>query len=198
MAKKPSGEPKLDRPGAGIPLLERLFTRFWFLPRAVRRMSAETVSKFFVSELKKIAEIANNLGKKELTQRVLVPSIKGLEDSSRYWSVAMTLEHVVLVSETMEKISESLSRGLVPPIRVDIARIKPKGESDVLAVLDQFKTYVQKEEQKGPLEHLHVFSQARLVHPWFGPLDARSWNTLKAFHAAIHRRQIQLIAKGLS
>lgn len=197
MQKKPSMEPKLARPGAGIPIFERLLTRFWLLPRAEKRMSAEAVSKLFLSELRKIYELASTLGEKQLATRVLVPRVPGLEDSSRYWSVAMTLEHIVLVSDSMEKISASLARGIVPPIWVDIAKIKPQGQLEAFEALEKFRSYVHSEQQKGNLEHLHVPSKAKLVHPWFGALHARAWNTLKASHAAVHRKQVQLIVKGL-
>lgn len=197
MQKKPSMEPKLARPGAGIPLFEALLMRFWILPRAQKRMSAEAVSKVFLGELRKIYDLASILGEKQLATRVLVPRVPGLEDSSRYWSVAMALEHVVLVSESIEKISASLARGIVPPIRVDIAKIKPRGQLKATEVLAQFRSYLQLEQEKGPLEHLHVPSKATLPHPWFGNLHARAWNTLKASHAAVHRKQIQLIVKSL-
>ena len=36
------------------------------------------------------------------------------------------------------------------------------------------------------------------AHPWFGPLDARGWQALAAFHLDLHRVQIERILAGLA
>lgn len=43
-------------------------------------------------------------------ERVLIKRITGIEDSSRFWSVYMVLDHLLIVDRLTIKIMESLSR----------------------------------------------------------------------------------------
>jgi hypothetical protein len=63
ISQVPQTEPKLDKPGAGLPLKARMLNQAYY---------------------KKIS-------RDKLETKVFVPAIQGLEDSSRFWSVAMAL-----------------------------------------------------------------------------------------------------------
>jgi len=51
----------------------------------------------------------------------------GIEDSSRYWSVAMALEHLGEVGLNIAVGIVELSRNMTVTVKVDIAELKPKG-----------------------------------------------------------------------
>jgi hypothetical protein len=58
-------------------------------------------------------------------QRVLIPRIRGLEDSSRYWSVWMTLDHLRIVHESLAHLIRELVREVTPPGAASTAAVKP-------------------------------------------------------------------------
>ncbi len=137
-------EPKLDKPGAGLPFFDRLFLKFILGPIVAKNSSwDDNVSK--LNNLnKKILEAVKGIEINQMMERRLVPSQKGLEDSSRFWSVAETIHK--------ELSSQSLNRN----------------------------------------------SQARLTHPWFGPIEAHRWVWILMFHSGIHYKQIKEIKKQLT
>ena len=119
-----------------------------------------------------------------------------MEDSSRFWSIWMTLDHLRIVHFGIARTMTLLLAGKTPPGKVDTAAVKPSPEVTA-SVVDEFEQSCDallKVASEAPDLH----TQLRHAHPWFGPLDAFGWLGLAASHFAIHRRQIERIAAGLS
>ncbi|HBR86274.1 MAG TPA: hypothetical protein DEA65_00320, partial [Candidatus Marinimicrobia bacterium] len=72
--------------------------------------------------IKALIELLNN---DQLLTPVLIDRLRGLEDSSRFWSPVMVLEHLVIVGRELKDIIISLNEEKVPNKDLDIADVKP-------------------------------------------------------------------------
>jgi len=190
----------LGKPGAGLPLFERLVARYFFLPVKARQTTWEQSNRMFERETEKILKLTESLSVDELKVQVLIPRIHGIEDNSRNWSPAMVLEHLMIVATGMAEVIVQLSCGKVPDKRVDIAAVKPKGEFSAVelsAIREQFSNRMAAVKQSLAQDVRNHNSRSRLRHPWFGSLTAREWNWLLGAHQRIHRKQIEEIQKRL-
>jgi hypothetical protein len=189
--------PKLDKPGAGIPLTNRLFLRFFIKPFIAKRTPWKTCEKMFLQISEKILRETQSLTDEQLSKKIVVPPMRGLEDSSRYWSVAMAIEHLVIVGKKMHFAISELSQGRLVQEIADTAKVKPLGEMPPAQAIHDFRQFVEKDfpalekfvsQKDSPLEH---------IHPWFGPMSARQWYWLLGVHQNIHLQQIREIKKFL-
>jgi hypothetical protein len=190
---KPSPRPNppvLAPPGAGLPTLELWIARFLF-GRFRRRMTTEQHSAFFESERARILALGHTCDAERGARRVLVQRIRGMEDSSRYWSVFMTLDHLRIVNNAFAGIIASLARGEVPPGAARTADVKPRLDADasVFAGFGESCDRFLHSAAKAPAAK----SEVSFPHPWFGPLEAEGWHALGGFHLRLHRRQIERI-----
>ncbi len=199
MMEQPHTElPQLDKPGAGVPWAEGLLLRYYVGPVVSTRTGWYRNWETFDNINRKTLAVAEKLTDKQLTTRILIPRLRGLEDSSRYWSVAMTLEHLVIVGNGITGIIKSLGNNITPPIRVSTANVKPKGEHEPQTDIDDFRQFATdtrpaiEQAIRLPPSRLH-----KLDHPWFGPFDALQWQWLLGMHGVIHYRQIKAIAARL-
>jgi hypothetical protein len=186
---------KLAPPGAGLPLHEawtlRLFGRF-MLRRGTTWDSAlddiEAISDRMIARFSALPlEIQST--------RVLVKRLQGLEDSSRYWSPAMVLEHLCITGEAMLGMVILLSNGGTSSRRVSTADVKPVGLPPG-EVLQSFTTLhrgarPRLRERCGPERE-----GGKHRHPWFGALHATDWLRMTAFHLRLHEKQMELILGG--
>lgn len=180
----------LDKPGAGIPAHHRFLLRWFVNPFVTRAMSWEHNRNSFLKMNERILKVVGRLSDDELSRRVLVPKQFGLEDSSRYWSVLMLLEHLVIVGSGIKDIVVSLSHGKVPDFEVEIAKVKPQGgqtaKEAVKSYTDFFRTVMDElDANVGDRQ-----SKTVLKHPWFGPFTARQWHWLMAGHTVAHYDQL--------
>jgi hypothetical protein len=185
---------RLQPPGAGLPLHELCAARMG-MGVARGMMSQEQATAWFRGETGRILSLARSVEPAQAARPVLIRRVPGIEDSSRNWSVYMTLEHLVLVNDWIAEIIDHLVEGETGGRPVSIADVKPGPVSDP-EVLERYarsaEAYVT---QTAFLPRLHT--RMRHAHPWFGRLDAHGWNTLAALHQTIHRRQIEAILRGL-
>jgi len=186
----------LDRPGAGIPLPARLFNRFVLKPLVVRRSRWEANEAQFQRLHSKFLRALETFPREKLTERVLVPPQVGLEDSSRWWSAAMTARHLVIVGQAMEHMIGELSHGRRVAVLVDTAKVKPESERNDMAALEEYRAFGD-----GVIERLRSkvgdrASAAAHWHPWFGDLRANDWLWLMGVHTAIHLKQLRRIRQG--
>jgi hypothetical protein len=187
-------EPKLDKPGAGLPFPELLIARALFLSSRLRG-NRQTFDAAFRDERAAIATLVEKCPPELLSKRVLIPRLRGLEDSSRYWSVLMTLDHLRIVNRGITDTIASLSKGIVPNRKASTAAVKPNS-----AV-----TNVVIHEYEIGCDHLldtvsaipDLNTKSRFTHPWFGPLNAAGWHALAGRHMQIHRRQLEAILHAL-
>ena len=187
-------EVKLAPPGAGLPAPELQIARLLFLWRKCIG-NREIYNTRFQQERRKIRALLTACEGATGGQRVLIRRVRGLEDSSRNWSVWMTLDHLRIVHRSIALVIGALSRGKAMEGQASTAAVKPSPEvtSAIIAEYEQ-----SCDDLLATVEKVKDWnSPARYAHPWFGPLDARGWHALSAGHLRIHRVQIERIIEGL-
>ena len=190
-------ETALDKPGAGLPFFERMMAKYFVMPREVKKRSWDECGALFDREGSRILELIKNLTPEQLEKKVLIDRLPGIEDSSRFWSVKMTLEHLIVVGNGIGKIVGSLTQEIPPTVDVDIAKVKPKGTKPTAETVTVFKSFEENQIARVNATVKNHESKLRHPHPWFGPMTAKQWFWLMASHQVIHRRQIREIIKGL-
>ncbi len=185
--------PMLQPPGAGLPFIPRLYVR-WFGRRSLRRKYTwDTAPVAIEAAAVRLYESASALPDDALKTPVLVPPMNGLEDSSRYWSPAMVLQHLVMTGDIFSEIILQLSRGEPVTNRRGPADVKP-------AAANRTDVEAFRAMHSGLGDRLRIGAGpdrdgARFPHPWFGPLTARDWFSLFAAHLLIHEKQLKAILK---
>ena len=189
-----SPSPILDTPGAGLPALELFIVRRRFAFLRWRGNRESFIAKI-ESERSAIQELVKSSPSDQRNKPALIRRPRGLEDSSRNWSVWMTLDHLRITNLAFANFIKELSEGTVPDLTVSTADVKPDPE-----VTEK----VEKEFQNSCDALLAVLANTpklqtehRFAHPWFGPLDAFGWLALAALHLGIHRGQLTAILRGL-
>jgi len=124
----------------------------------------------------------------------LIKRVRGLEDSSRYWSVWMTLDHLRIMHTGLTRVIASLSREITPPGAASTAAVKPSPQVTAAVVGEYEASCEALLATVAAADNLNT--AARFTHPWFGPLDAAGWHALAAGHIGIHRVQIGRILEG--
>lgn len=185
--------PPLARPGAGLPAAELLLSRVIF---AVTRLTDSRASALrrLSAEASRIRALVSALDDHAGARRVLVPRLLGLEDSSRFWSPFMVVEHLVIVDTNMLRIMSDLVAGRTHPHEARIEDFKPAPTAGRDALVSFQKLVGDFEANVPRWPGLHT--RCRHAHPWFGPLDAHGWLCLAGMHHAIHRRQLEHLLKS--
>lgn len=187
-------KPILAAPGAGLPLPELLIARLLFAVKC-RTKSREDFEKKFRDERASIRSLVDACETPRRGETVLIKRLRGLEDSSRDWSVWMTLDHLRITNLAFAHFISTLSEGRSPNVVVNTANVKPDPavtgeiESAYEKSCDDFLATLAKVSD--------LKTGARQVHPWFGPLDAFQWLALASMHMGIHRSQISAIIADL-
>lgn len=186
--------PRLAAPGAGLPPFELMVGRAAF---AVGRLVLPRVwlRKRFERERDTILALVARCPLASRGRRVLVPRGRGMEDSSRFWSVWMTLDHLRITNEAFSMVVGELAAGSAPARKASIAEVKPDpaaGEEAESAFRESCGRYLRIEAAVPDLR-----TPLRYEHPWFGPLDAAGWHALAGGHMGIHRRQLANILRAL-
>lgn len=186
--------PRLAPPGAGIPAIERLIGGAIFALRRWRG-TRERFAAEFERERAAIAGQCAGRSDDHLARRTLIPRLRGLEDSSRYWSVWMTLDHLHIVNDEITRVITDLTAGRTPAGTASTAAVKPRENVDasVRASYDDSCEKLAALVASRP----SLRTTLRYPHPWFGPLDAAGWHAMAAMHMGIHRAQIACILKHL-
>jgi len=189
-----TADPILAPPGAGLPAPEHFIARRLF---ALRRLTGnrDAFDARFRTERAGIRRLVDSCPPASRGIRVLIARPRGLEDSSRYWSVWMTLDHLRITNEAFAGIIRSLTSGRVPPGVASTAAVKPSPSADgsVEPLYEASCDAVREAAFAAP----DLRTPLRFAHPWFGPLDAFGWHALSGTHLGIHRVQIRRILAGL-
>jgi len=187
-------EPKLAAPGAGLPKVELFVARLLF---ALRRQTGNQSSfnARFRQERERIRALVHSCDAETGACRVLIKRPPGLEDSSRYWSVWMTLDHLRIVHHEFVRVIGALTKGLIPEGKASTAAVKPSldATSAVTAAYEESCDALLAIVTASP----DLKTSVRFAHPWFGYLDAAGWHALAGGHMGIHRVQIARILEGL-
>lgn len=172
-------------------------SRYFLFPSYCRKTSWEKASHVFTRQGEKIVALTQGLSDEQLGKPVLIERLRGLEDSSRFWSIAMTLEHLVIVGRLMLRGVVLLSRGDTPTDVANTATVKPKGAlvpEEALAAFNRFQNEYTRTVEN---EVRDRNAKGTYRHPWFGPLTAHRWHCLAGIHQGLHRKQIEAIRAGL-
>lgn len=186
--------PELAPPGAGLPMPELLVARLLFGFRS-RSGSRAAFNAKFNQERAAIRRIVQQLDPSRAGRRVLIPRVRGLEDSSRFWSVWMTLDHLRIVNSAIADVIGMLARDKTPPREASTAAVKPSPEVTEAVVSAHERACDHLLDVIESVKDLNT--RLRYAHPWFGPLNASQWHALSAGHMEIHRKQIERIQRGL-
>ena len=189
-------EPILAPAGAGLPKAENFLLRHIVVPMGAAAMPWNLALRAFQHEGRKVLALAKDIAPDLLTQRILVPRLIAMEDSSRYWSVVMAMRHLIIVGEEIGSIIVQLSQGQHCTSVLGIATSKPEADTQV-AVLDDFRVILERFAQRMSTDVGDRRSAHTHEHPWLGPLTAHQWLCLAGVHQRLHRRQIKMIVKGL-
>lgn len=186
---------KLAEPGAGLPFLELQIARLRFA--LARKRGNRTVFREQVElETKAIQKLVAGTDEEQRAVPVLIPRPRGLEDSSRNWSIWMTLDHLRITNSVFSMVMKGLASGRVPQREASTAAVKPSPEVKAeveSAFLESCEKLLEIADSIPDLK-----TEAKYAHPWFGPLDAEGWFALAAFHLKLHRGQIQSIRERLT
>jgi hypothetical protein len=181
---------KLAAPGAGLPGYELAVARLLFALRSWTYKTPKNTAHFN-QERALVAALVKSCSPQKLRERVLIPRPRGLEDSSRHWSVLMTLDHLRMVNLACANAITELSQGRVPSGKASTANVKPSPdvtEAVIAAYEDSCQEVLTAASTARDLNH-----PARFAHPWFGPMSAWQWYMLAAVHLGLHRKQIEAI-----
>lgn len=188
-------ESKLAPPGAGLPTIELQVAKLSFAFYR-RRSDRETVNAQFQHEREMIRKLVSACDADSGGRRVLIERPRGLEDSSRYWSVWMTLDHLRIIHQSMARVIGALTKGVMPGGKASTAAVKPSAQVIASVVEEYEKSCDALLAVVAATDNLKT--KARYAHPWFGPLDAAGWHALAPRHLRIHRVQIERIVRGIA
>ncbi len=189
-----ANEPKLAPPGAGLPKPELLIARALFKLERLRG-NREKFNAHFQRERAAIRTLIQPCDAERGARRVLIERVPGLEDSSRYWSVWMTLEHLRIMHIGIGRTIEGLAKGIVPAKKASTATVKPRPDATAAMVAEYEKSCDDLLATVAAIPDLKT--KARFEHPWFGLLDASGWHAMAGMHLGIHRKQVERILAGL-
>jgi hypothetical protein len=198
MAQKDDGIQKsLAPPGAGLPVIQAFVLRYVLFPAYCRITSWQKALAAFQGEGDRIIALAEPLSPQQLQQRILVKAPMGIEDSSRYWSAEMVLEHLIEVGTRIATGIVELTCGEEVTVKADVADVKPMGGNGT-EILEDYKAFLLDYAETLAEDVGDVRSKRTHSHPWFGRLTAHQWACLGAVHQTIHRRQMERIVAGLA
>lgn len=187
-------EPHLAPPGAGLPLVELGVGRVLFGVRCWLG-NFESFTEDFQKERKAIATLIESVRSLNCGKRVLIKRPIGLEDSSRNWSLWMTLDHLRIVNLGISGIIGSLGEGIVPPDVASTAAVKPSPDAGEAVVQEYENSCDEVLRAAAGVENLRT--SVRYAHPWFGSMDAHAWYALAGSHLGIHKVQLERIMAAL-
>ncbi|HTL69091.1 MAG TPA: hypothetical protein VL200_15605 [Lacunisphaera sp.] len=182
--------PRLAPPGAGLPRVELLVARLLFRWHRLKT-SRDAVAAQIAAERDAIVALARGCDSVAAARPVLIPRLRGMEDSSRCWSVYMTVEHVRIVNATITGLLRLLPEGRTPSRVASTAAVKPAPGIDETVIAAFERGCADLAAAAAAVPNLHA--GAHYAHPWFGPLDAAGWHAMAGFHLTLHRRQIEEI-----
>ena len=185
---------QLAPPGAGLPVIELWVARLLFALTRLRGNREAFVTKF-EQEHAAIRALVASCPEAQRGEQVLIARLRGLEDSSRNWSVWMTLDHLRITNTALARVIGALTHGKVPPGKASTAAVKPS--ASVTAIVEADFERSCDDVLAAITEATDLKTKVRFAHPWFGPLDAFGWAAMAGTHMGIHRAQIQSILLGL-
>ena len=186
----------LGKAGGGLSKGRAVFLKYMAFPLLNPLISWERALAIFEKEGDKIVRLASQPPREKLFERVLVPKLFGLEDNSRYYSVAMVLRHLLTVGLALQTRIPVLSQGKSLEKEVKIEEYKPYMDidDDIVGIYKDFLLHFRTNIEK---DLGNIYLENRHEHPWFGELRAKDWAVMGAIHQIVHRRQLEAIIQVL-
>lgn len=185
----------LAAPGAGLPPGELFVISKLVMPMMRIRLTKAKSLALFKNSGQQILSMVDSLDLADISEPVLIRRLPGMEDSSRNWSVEMTMEHIQIVSAAALYIIDKLETNQALDLPVRTQDVKPTGGIGMDRIRS-FRDYLA--EVPPRIEDYEFKSTATHLHPWFGPLKSKDWLRLIAFHQNLHRKQIAHILRPAS
>jgi hypothetical protein len=189
--------PRLQPPGTGIPTWQVMAGKYFYLPWWCLRHTWESVPDEMDSQGQRLLGDAASLGEDELQRRVLIAPLVGIEDSSRYNSYCMVLEHLAIVGNTVAGVLVELCRGQRPAKVFKVAEVKARGLASPAVVFAGYREMLAAFRRAALESCEDRRSRTRYEHPWFGPLDAYQWLCFTSLHQVVHLKQTRAILRAL-
>ena len=127
-----------------------------------------------------------------LNKRVLIDHILGIEDDTRDWSVALVIEHLMIVNTGIIEVVKTLSEERSFDGLISIEAVKPKNQAvsinELKQIMKEYETFIPHNKN----------SKMTKAHPWFIEFNNKDWNTFLAIHTWVHKRQIKAIVKDIT
>ncbi len=185
---------KLQKPGAGLPNMERLFIKNILVPLTSRIFTWNTALYLYKREIKKITKLVQSLEQKALQHKTIIDRTFAIEDHSRQFSVNMVVEHLTITGHGIMEVIDTLSQEKEVPKEIKIEDVKPfenkeNSLKDLLAFTHKYENFINDLSKRK--------SNAKKAHPWFVELNNFEWSVFIFMHTFIHRRQIKAIISQL-
>ena len=87
----PTAAPALEAPGAGLPWYELAVAKRALFPLRCAQLGWAGASRLFQAEGERVLALLALIPPERQAERILIDRLPGMEDSSRYWSAAMTV-----------------------------------------------------------------------------------------------------------
>lgn len=183
--------------GERLPWYQHMILRFYMGPFIAGKTDAKGNAEAFNKINEKILMLLDDIPPEMYSTRVLVPPQPALEDDSRYWSIAMTLDHLITTHKLFMEIIRGLAIGKSSTPKLDMDEVKPKQERTPAQVVAEFRALVSTcmQDLEGVMDVADPLASQE--HPWFGQFTALQWHWLMAAHSVIHYKQLKGIRKGL-
>lgn len=188
----PTASPTLARPGAGLPLLESWLVRLFGRRLLRRRFTRATAVDEIERTARRLLDKTASLSPDQLVTPRLIDRLRGMEDSSRFWSPSMVLEHLCITGRGTTRVILLLSNGNRSERVVSTAAVKPSGKDPVL-VREEFRAIHSSLRQQLAEAAGNQWHGLTHAHPWFGPLNASDWLCMMAMHMRLHEQQLDRI-----
>ena len=185
---------KLQKPGAGLPQIEKGVIRYFLVP-IVRVLFTWNIALLYLkSEVEKIKKLVESLEKELLTKQPIIDRTFAIEDDSRRYSINMVLEHLTITGTGVMGVIKTLSNEQEFTRALTIEGVKANENKQ-----EQLKEFIEfYESYFSFIENLpKIQSKATKKHPWFVNFNNYDWNIFMFMHTFIHRRQIEAIIKKL-
>ena len=190
-----NAEPKLAKPGSGLPIPHRWVARLLVPYQAKKSDWNENIERFN-RHSKAIDDYSKSMTTEQLNTRFLVEPILGLEDSSRYWSPAMILDHLLITGPHFRQIISELSNAKIPTLEIRVDKVKPPVRHHELEVVQQFSRFWS---EFIPTLKLGTDRFATCIkHPWFGRLNAHQWLYVLSLHHGVHLQQMKQVVESFA
>lgn len=140
--------------------------KYTIFPRLFRTTSKEEALSRFADQSDKLLAIARAQTPEDLVRRQLVKRLQGMEDSSRYWSVAMVLDQLTIVGSNIQLVVSALSRGKTIDRKASKKEVKPRSDIDPLEAIEEFEEMSHRFVADLKDIDVDAFPSVKYSHPW--------------------------------